>query len=165
MHLGRVVEDGGRDGAAEVHVEARPVALRVWRAEAGQTGVRAAGQEALLLDAAQRRLRRSARCKQAGREAKGNRNESGSHHNLKLSLVPHVAVSPGRQGGRPAHRVGQRRGLSLRLLAVRCAASSGTLVRSDASGVATPAIPRGATRPGSSGASLNIEIASAPRMS
>ena len=78
-NLGRVVEDGGRDGAAEIDVEAGPVALRVGQAEAGEAGVRAAGQEALLLHAVERRLGRGARREQAGRQAEGNRHESLFH--------------------------------------------------------------------------------------
>ena len=54
LHLGCVAEDGGRDGAAEIDVDARPVALVVRRREAGQTGVDAALDEALRLDVVER---------------------------------------------------------------------------------------------------------------
>ena len=94
--LGRVVEDRRRDGAAEIDVETGPVALRVRHAEAGEAGVRAAGQEALLLDAVQRRLSRGARGDDAGREAEGDR----------YDCLFHVGVSPTavRRDG-PADRV------------------------------------------------------------
>ena len=55
--LGGVAEDGGGDGAAEIDVEAEPVALVVRRREAGQTGAHAALQEALGLHVVQRRSR------------------------------------------------------------------------------------------------------------
>ena len=39
LDLGAVAEDGGRDRAAEIHIDALPVTLVVRRREAGQTGV------------------------------------------------------------------------------------------------------------------------------
>ena len=64
-NLGRIVEDRRRDGAAEIDVETRPVALGVRQAESGEAGVRAAGQEAFLLHAVQRRLSRGARSRRS----------------------------------------------------------------------------------------------------
>src|SRR5215203_3191229 len=66
--------------AAEIDVEARPVALSVRLTETGEAGIRAAGQETLLLHAVKCRLGRGARCEQAGCQAEGNRHESLSHH-------------------------------------------------------------------------------------
>jgi hypothetical protein len=42
LHLGRVVEDRRRDGAAEVDVEPFQLPCRIRHAEAGEAGVRAA---------------------------------------------------------------------------------------------------------------------------
>ena len=42
LHFGRIVEDRGRKRAAEINVEAGPVALRIRQAEAAERAVRAA---------------------------------------------------------------------------------------------------------------------------
>src|SRR6185295_11266282 len=57
LDLGAVTEDGRRDGAAIVDVEARPFAFVVRRSEAGQTGGDAALHETLRLDVVERRRR------------------------------------------------------------------------------------------------------------
>ncbi len=44
LDLGGIVENGGRDGAAEIDVEAGPVALRIGQAESGERPVGAANQ-------------------------------------------------------------------------------------------------------------------------
>jgi hypothetical protein len=82
-HLVRIIEDGGRDGAAELHVEARPVALRVRHAEAGEGRIGAAGKKSFLLDVVQGGLGRS-----FGRnEARGE-----AHRDGKCPF--HVRLSP-----------------------------------------------------------------------
>src|SRR5690606_20001692 len=58
--LGGVIEDGGRDGAAEVGVEAGPLTLVVGRGKAGEAGVHAALERAACLHFVQRRGRRRA---------------------------------------------------------------------------------------------------------
>ena len=51
--LAGIVEDRGGDGAAEIDVEAGPVALRIGQAEAGQRAVGAADEFAAILDRAE----------------------------------------------------------------------------------------------------------------
>ena len=59
--LGRIVENRRRDGAAEVDVEADPIALRIGHAEAGQCAVRAADELAAILHRLERLRGRSLR--------------------------------------------------------------------------------------------------------
>ena len=65
FHLGRIVEDRGRDRAAIIDVETGPVALRVGQAEAGEIAVGAAIEHAAALDGLERLPHRG-----GGREAK-----------------------------------------------------------------------------------------------
>src|SRR5690606_21300796 len=74
LDLVRVAQDDRRDGAAEVDVDAGPLALAVRRREADQAGIDAATQRTSLFDRVQRRAgRRDGRREQrAGRQQGGD---------------------------------------------------------------------------------------------
>ena len=50
FHFGRIVENGGGDGAAEIDIEAGPIALRIGQAEAGERAIGAADELAAVLE-------------------------------------------------------------------------------------------------------------------
>ena len=61
LDLGRIVENGRRDGAAEIDVKPGPIALRIGHAEAGQLAVGAAIEHAAVLHRLERRRLRERR--------------------------------------------------------------------------------------------------------
>ena len=96
LDLARIVEDRRGDRAAIVDVEARPVTLRVRHAETGEAGVRAAVQDAALLDLRERRLRR---CTRGGNRKTGRSEEAGCQ-NFLHHYSPIETSAPDKPGKR-----------------------------------------------------------------
>ena len=93
LDLGRIVEDRGRYGAAEIDVEPGPVALGIRQAEAGKGSVGAADQFAATLDRGQclRGCRLYPQCKEGSkRECR-----SEAFHDPSLSRIGDRAPKPG----------------------------------------------------------------------
>jgi hypothetical protein len=90
LHLGRVVEDGRGDCAADIDVEAGPHALVIGYAEAGEPGVGAALKEALLLHGVERAGGCGARYERGGRAGRQCHEEFFHQeivsHSVSLSL-------------------------------------------------------------------------------
>ena len=85
LDLGRIVEDGRRDRAADIDVEPGPVALVVGRREARQALADAAGQHAPVLDRLEG-LRRGGLGRETGGKSKG-KNQRYAFHGQGLSRV------------------------------------------------------------------------------
>ncbi len=95
--LARVLEHGGGDGAAEVGVDAGPLALVVGSAEAGETRVDAAREHAARAHGLERsRLRRCSRARQCGSGCQASEERTAGS-----AGTPLPAVGEGDSGGMP----------------------------------------------------------------
>ncbi len=98
LHLGRIVEDRGRERAAEIDIEAGPVALRVGQAETAERAVGAAIDHAARLDG----VERLGRCRRGGNSNRRREGELGygAFHDFLQSRGNFWAAVAGAKNGR-----------------------------------------------------------------